>query len=93
MAWASQRGRRALDPSERQRRRENTMSAGIQEIEAVRDAAFTQLQGLLELAAPTVVTADGPVPWTPWLAHLQNCIDWCDRKRLEVDPYEVQSPG
>lgn len=69
------------------------MSAGINELETMRDAAYAQLAGLLALSGPTATTAGGEVPWTPWLAPLQACIDWCDRKLAEGAPYEVASRG
>jgi hypothetical protein len=69
------------------------MSVDLQQIEAIRSRALSQIQDLLASAEPTITVNDEEIPWAPLLASLERTVDWCDRKLGEYDPYEVRSRG
>ena len=69
------------------------MSVDLQQIEAIRSQALSQMQDLLASAEPTITVNDEEIPWAPLLASLERTVDWCDRKLGEYDPYEVRSRG
>jgi hypothetical protein len=69
------------------------MSVDLQQIEAIRNQALSQIQDLLASTGPTITVNDEEIAWAPLLEHLADTVDWCDRKLGEYDPYEVRSRG
>lgn len=65
------------------------MGQTIETIEAIRTDALTRIQSLLGEATP--FSGAENVPWIPWLDDLRRCVDWCDEKLAEYEPYELRS--
>jgi hypothetical protein len=69
------------------------MSVDVTQIEAIRDAAATQIENLLATSGPTITVNGAEVVWAPLLSPLRSTLDWCDQKLAEYQPYEVRSRG
>lgn len=69
------------------------MSPEVSQIEAIRSQALNQLQEVRSGPKPTYWIDGQRVHWEQYAESLQRTVDWCDRKIVDLQPFEVTSGG
>lgn len=69
------------------------MSSETEQISTIRAQTLTQLEELRASPKPTYSIDGQSVAWVDYVESLQRTIDWCDRKLLDCDPFEIRSEG
>lgn len=69
------------------------MSTESQQISNIRVQTLAQLEELRASPKPSYLLDGQRVSWTEFAASLQRTIDWCDKKLVECDPFEIHSLG
>lgn len=62
-----------------------------EQIELIRTRTLQQIADLREEQKPTVNDNGQFTAWTEYVAALQATVDWCDRKLIELEPFEIVS--
>jgi hypothetical protein len=65
----------------------------IEQIQSIRSQTLAQLDALHASPKPTYWIDGQRVHWQEYADSLQRTVDWCDRKLVEVAPFEVRSQG
>lgn len=65
----------------------------VQYIQSIRSQTLAQLDELCANPKPTYWLDGQRVHWQQYAESLERTIDWCDRKLVEYDPFEVRSQG
>jgi hypothetical protein len=63
------------------------------QILAIRAQTLAQIQEVRSELKPTYWIDGQRVHWEQYVESLQRTVDWCDRKLIELEPYEVVSEG
>lgn len=63
----------------------------VEQMELIRAQTLTQLVELRADPKPSYAIDGQSVSWTEYAASLQATIDWCDRKLVECQPFELRS--
>lgn len=69
------------------------MSTETDQIALIRTQTLAQLEQLRTSPKPSYSIDGQNVSWTDYADSLQQTIDWCDRKLLDSDPFELKSEG
>ncbi len=69
------------------------MSDDRADIETIRSRTLQQLADLRAKPKPTNSIDGQRVSWETYIQSLQDTVDWCDRKLVDLDPFEIQSQG
>ena len=65
----------------------------IEQLQSIRSQTLAQLEALRAEPKPTYWIDGQRVHWEQYVDSLQRTVDWCDRKLIELEPYEVVSQG
>jgi len=63
------------------------------QIECIRGLALAQLVELRASPKPTYKIDGQTVSWESYIRSLEATVDWCDRKLIGLDPFEIRSQG
>jgi hypothetical protein len=65
----------------------------IEQIKTIRSQTLAQLEEVRTDPKPTYWLDGQRVHWQEYAESLQRAIDWCDRKLIEYEPFEIRSQG
>jgi hypothetical protein len=64
-----------------------------QQFETIRSNTLAQIEGIRADPKPTYWLDGQRVHWQEYVESLQATVDWCDRKMLESELFEIRSRG
>jgi len=63
----------------------------IEYIRLIRSQTLALVAEITSAPKPTYNIDGQSVSWNTYLQRLQEVIDWCDRKTIADEPYEIRS--
>lgn len=65
----------------------------IEQIQSIRSQTLGQLDSIRAAPKPSYWIDGQRVHWQEYVDSLQRTVDWCDRKLIDYEPFEVRSQG
>ncbi len=65
----------------------------IEQIQSIRSQTLAQLDSIRAAPKPSYWIDGQRVHWQEYVDSLQRTVDWCDRKLIDYEPFEVRSQG
>ncbi len=69
------------------------MPSDAEQLTSIRSLTLTQIEEIRTDPKPTYWLDGQRVHWQEYVESLQKTVDWCDRKLVENQPFEIQSRG
>ena len=64
-----------------------------QQLETIRTRALAQIEDIRADPKPTYWLDGQRVHWQEYVESLQATVDWCDRKIMDAELFEIRSRG
>lgn len=65
----------------------------INYIQLIRSQTLTLMSEITSSPKPTYSIDGQSISWNAYLLRLQKIVDWCDKKLVSDQPYEIRSRG
>lgn len=69
------------------------MPSDLETIRTIKAQALTMIAYLTTSPKPSYSLDGQTLSWSDYLARLQETVDWCERKLVEAEPFEIHSQG
>jgi len=69
------------------------MATDLEQLATIRTLTLDQIEEIRADPKPTYWLDGQRVHWQEYVAALEATVDWCDRKLLEQQPFEIRSRG
>jgi hypothetical protein len=69
------------------------MASDLEQLELIRTQTLALIADMTAAPKPSYNIDGQSISWTDYLEQLQKTVDWCERKTVGEDPFEIQSQG
>ena len=69
------------------------MLSDQQQIKTIKSQTLQLIEDLRANPKPTYSIDGQTVSWTHYVETLQRTVDWCDRKLVDSEPFEIHTQG